>query len=96
MNYAPNGTRWNPGDRVLHDADAKREEMLMRVVGYAGDGRCITVYARANAMNGDNHRRKPARWKNPISHLHDPARFGVTANVRGESLPPRKETNAEG
>jgi hypothetical protein len=81
MNYPPNGTKWKRGDLVLHDADAKRKEMLMRVVEYTGDGRCVTVYAQANVMNGDNHRRKPARWKNDIAVLHDPARFGVPANA---------------
>ena len=78
MNYTPNTTKWIPGDLVLHDADAKSPEMLMRVLGYAGDGRCVTVYANKNKINGDHHRRKPARWKNPISHLHDPERFGVS------------------
>jgi hypothetical protein len=82
MNYPPNETKWKRGDLVLHDADAKRKEMLMRVVEYTGDGRCVTVYAQANAMNGDNHRRKPARWENDIAVLHDPSRFGVHATAR--------------
>jgi hypothetical protein len=77
MNYEPNTIKWKPGDIVIHDADAKSEEMLMRVIGYAKDGRCITVYNRKAAMNGENRRRRPTRWENPITHLHDPARFGL-------------------
>jgi len=79
MNYEANTVKWKPGDLVLHDADAKRTEMLMRVIDYTKDGRCITQYAEANQMNGDGHRRKPERWENPAAHLHDPAQFGVSA-----------------
>lgn len=81
MNYEANTTRWYPGDLVIHDADAKRPEMLMEVLGYAKDGRCQTRYAKATRMNGDSHRRKPETWDNPLSHLHDPARFGIPANA---------------
>ncbi len=81
MNYEANKTQWKVGDLVLHDADAKRPEMLMKVIGYARDGRCKTRYAEANQMNGDalriKMRRKPEVWENGISVLHDPARFGV-------------------
>jgi len=80
MNYEANTRRWEKGDLVLHDADAKRPEMLMRVVGYGPDGRCVTVYAVANEMNKDPQRKKPARWENPSAMLHDPARFGVAVN----------------
>lgn len=82
MNYEANTMRWKVGDLVIHDADAKRTEMLMVVLGYAKDGRCRTRYATGNALNGDERRRKPAIWENPISHLHDPARFGISVDTR--------------
>lgn len=81
MNYEENKTQWKVGDLVLHDADAKRPEMLMKVIGYAKDGRCKTRYAEPNQMNGDalriKMRQKPEVWENGIRVLHDPARFGV-------------------
>lgn len=95
MNYEANKTQWKVGDLVLHDADAKRPEMLMKVVGYARDGRCKTRYAEANQMNGDALRLKLRQeaelWENGISVLHDPARFGVNVvrpNDAGELQPP--------
>jgi len=82
MNYRPNTRAWKPGDLVLHDADAKREEMLMKVIGYTNGGLCRTRYAAANEMNGDalrkRMRQKPEVWENDIRYLHDPSRFGVT------------------
>jgi hypothetical protein len=85
MNYAANTRRWLPGDLVLHDADAKRAEMLMRVVGYQEDGRCVTVYAAANEMNAESRHKKPRRWVNDVSRLHDPGRFGVAASGPAEA-----------
>ena len=77
MNYEENTTRWKIKDLVIHDADAKQPEMLMMVIGYAKDGRCRTIYAQANRMNGDERRRTSQVWENPLSHLHDPKRFGL-------------------
>ena len=92
MNYEANKTQWKVGDLVLHDADAKRPEMLMKVVGYARDGRCKTKYAEANQMNGDalrlKMRQKPEVWENGIRVLHDPARFGVSV------VPPNDPSSA--
>ena len=34
---APNTTRWPVGDFVIHDADAKRADMLMVVTGCSRD-----------------------------------------------------------
>jgi len=82
MNYEPNTRQWNVGDLVLHDADAKRPEMLMRVIGYSRDGECETQYVTRLPMNGNPRR----VWKNGISVLHNPSRFGVIA------VPP-SETN---
>jgi hypothetical protein len=70
--YEANINRWDPGSLVIHDADAKRPEMLMVVVGYTKDGQCITRYSTANDINGGSSRK---RWVNPIEVLHDPSRF---------------------
>jgi hypothetical protein len=34
MIYEPNTTKWTVGTLVIHDCDAKRVDMLMRVMGY--------------------------------------------------------------
>jgi len=85
MNYEPNTTHWNVGDLVIHDADAKRPEMLMKVIGYTPDGRCQTRYAAPNRMNGDEHRiktrRKAELWENGIAVLHAPERFGIAPDA---------------
>lgn len=69
MNYRANERVWQVGDLVLHDADAKRADMLMVVVGYARDGLVRTRYV-------DDGRRGRV-YRNPMAVLHDPARFGV-------------------
>jgi hypothetical protein len=82
MNHEPNTTKWKPGDIVIHDADAKSENMLMVVVGSThtpGSERILTRYVKPNNMNGDKARRRPQTWENPFTHLHDPARFGIAA-----------------
>jgi hypothetical protein len=76
MNYAPNTVDWKRGDLVLHDADAKREDMLMRVLGYTSDGRCQTEYVEAEKRSRWGMGSK-SRLINPLKVLHDPARFGV-------------------
>lgn len=80
MIYEPNTTQWQRGDLVLHDADAKRPEMLMVVTGYARDGRCKTRYKTPCQMNGGRR----TLWLNPVMVLHDPKRFGVSSNEKGE------------
>lgn len=71
MRYDPNTTHWRIGDFVLHDADAKRLDMLMIVIGYTRDGLCKTRYI--------NPTRKRTVWKNELKYLHAPARFNLDA-----------------
>jgi hypothetical protein len=80
MNYEPNTTTWKLDDLVIHDADAKNVNMLMRVIGYTTDGQCRTVYV-------DDTRRRGNVFVNDIKYLHDPARFGIEQRppVHGES-----------
>lgn len=74
MNYEANTTQWKVGDLVLHDADAKRPEMLMKVIGYGRNGECKTQYATQLPMNGNRR----TVWRNEIKALHAPSRFGVS------------------
>ncbi len=71
MNNEPNTTHHAVGDLVIHDADAKTDEMLMRVIGYTSDGKVKTKYANAS--------RGVRTYVNPIEVLHDPDRPDVRA-----------------
>lgn len=70
MNYEPNTRKWEPGELVLHDADAKTVEMLMVVIDYNRDGTVRTRYRNPAVSNRQI-------WVNDLRVLHDPARFGV-------------------
>lgn len=75
MNYEPNTTQWKVGDVVIHDADAKRNDMLMIVVGFSNDGWYKTTYMS---------KLKPQKtYHNELKYLHDPKRFGL--GMRRES-----------
>lgn len=74
MNDTPNTTHWKKGDLVIHDADAKTDKMLMRVIGYTRDGLCKTQYVDRS------HRRTV--YKNEIAFLHDPHRPDIRARWR--------------
>ena len=70
MNYEPNKIDWQVGDLVIHDADAKTADMLMRVVEIGlPDGQLKTEYA--NRKGNEPH------YLNRKGVLHDPARFGI-------------------
>lgn len=71
VNNEPNTTHHAVGDLVIHDADAKTDEMLMRVIGYTSDGKVKTKYANAS--------RGVRTYVNPIEVLHDPDRPDVRA-----------------
>lgn len=73
VNYPPNTQRWQRGDIVIHDKDAKRPEMLMVVQGYHRyTGECRTTY-----LHPDYLQCMQKRYYNDIQYLHDPARFGI-------------------
>lgn len=69
MNYEPNTVQWGVGDLVLHDADAKRPDMLMVVIGTYTDGDVLTRYLINNLPSKS--------YVNPIDCLHDPALFNI-------------------
>lgn len=73
MNYEENTRRWQSGDVVIHDADAKKEEMLMIVRGYdQKTGLCVTNYRQVGYIAG-----MEKKYHNDIKYLHDPKRFGL-------------------
>jgi hypothetical protein len=68
MIYEENRTRWNVGDLVLHDCDAKKAFMLMKVVRVYGE-MVETVYLDRSVSK--------SKWTNNYRSLHDPRRFGI-------------------
>ncbi len=83
MNYEPNATHWQPGDLVVHDADAKEPRMLMKVIGYRKDGLCRTEYIDADVKQKWKRARSGA-LVNELRALHDPRRFGIEMPVAQE------------
>lgn len=75
MNYPPNRTSWNRGDYVLHDADAKRTDMLMRVVRQMPDGRFQTEYVDPD-LRAKWGKGKKSRLINTVEMLHGADLFG--------------------
>jgi hypothetical protein len=78
MNHAPNATEWQPDDFVIHDEDAKRPDMLMRVLGKIKTGTNAGKFRTQYAFPD----RQPRSWRkkiwiNSLDALHDPARFGI-------------------
>lgn len=84
MNYEANTTHWPIGSLVIHDADAKRADMLMRVEGYDREGLCLTRYIaeRVDMRSPRSTPHSKGTWANPLAVLHDPARFGVAVPGR--------------
>jgi hypothetical protein len=73
--YEANTVRWKVGDLVLHDADAKRADMLMRVIGWRNSvwGETVaTQYVTPGAGRGK------AIFENDVKYLHDPRRFAIS------------------
>lgn len=69
MIHPPNTTHWRRGCLAIHDADAKREDMLMVVIGFDRDGLVKTRYV--------SDQRPQRVYANELRFLHDPARFGI-------------------
>lgn len=93
MNYPANRTVWQPGDRtvwqpgdlVVHDCDAKKPRMLIRVVARLPDGQCQTEYVDAELRSRWGEGTK-SRLLNPPAYLHDPALWGIPLDA-GEDDP---------
>lgn len=76
--YPYNTRQWVKDDIVLHMYDAKHPKMFMKVIGYTRDGFCMTQY-----VHPDRSRRI---WNNPISHLLNPADFGMTGGEDADAF----------
>jgi hypothetical protein len=72
--YPANTRLWQVGDLVIHDADAKRADMLMVVIGSNRRGIYRTRYAFPDEQPR-SWRHKV--WHNTLAPLHDPTRFGI-------------------
>ena len=83
MNYEPNTITWQVGDLVIHDADAKTEDYIMRVTGFSRDGLVKTVYHRPPKRMVARHKKKV--WRNELKYLLDPNRFGIEVRNRATS-----------
>ena len=70
MLYEENTVEWKVGDLVIHDADAKKPHMLMRVIRIRPDGQYVTKYIDKRWV------REPP-ISNDKKYLHDPKRFGI-------------------
>jgi hypothetical protein len=77
QNYSPNTVTWPAGSYVIHDFDAKRADMLMRVVEPVEGGKLRTEYVDPQKAKAWGGRGKTSRLVNPIGELHDPARFDI-------------------
>ncbi len=77
MNYPENKEKWERGDIVIHDADAKEHKMLMRVVAFnSRNGRYITRYVYPGWIEGKSSGLSDS-YQNDIKSLHNPRRFGL-------------------
>ncbi len=83
MNYEENNIDWNIGDIVIHDADAKDERMLAKIVEKKETKQGIRY--RILYFNKENNYE---RWWNSIRPLHDTKRFGIDIS---KFIKPNKE-----
>lgn len=72
MPYPRNTQRWITGDLVIHAADAKKPEMLLRVQGYSPQGLVVTRYVHPHHLPGMNR-----RMEFPLEDLLDPKQFNI-------------------
>lgn len=82
MPYPPNTIQWPIGTLVIHAADAKRPEMLMRVVSYTPEGLCRTVYHQPSHRMSSKHQKQA--WANDIASLLDPRDFNIPLTPIGD------------
>ena len=68
MNCEPNTFDWNVGDLVIHDADEKTAEMVMRVIETGCEfGMIRTEYVNEGLP----------QYLNDVKYLHAPGSFGI-------------------
>lgn len=76
MNNKPNTIAWEVGDLVIHDADEKTAEMLMRVIETGCEFDMVkTEYVEDRAAKSS---REMPYYLNDVRYLHDPLLFGIS------------------
>lgn len=76
MNFKANKTQWGPGSIVIHDADAKRKDMLMIVLDL-WTTRSEEIMVRTAYLLQPKRSGKKGTWINRADVLHNPRRFGI-------------------
>lgn len=80
-----NTTNWKAGDVVIHDADAKKPFMLMRIVEVRKPTRTREHVEYVSEYISEEMRErwpgKANRWRNPVEALHDPKGYGIVIPV---------------
>lgn len=91
MNYEENNIHWKIGDIIIHDCDAKRGNMLMKIIktyqDHKGQPRYVCAYIdRIYHMGSKGLSLQEFnvwnRWDNSIKPLHDPKRFNLNAEAQ--------------
>ena len=86
MNYEANNIHWQVGAIVIHDCDAKRPNMLMKVIeryqDATGQPRYVCAYIDDKYHMGSKGLTRKEfnnwnRWDNSIKPLHEPKRFNI-------------------
>jgi len=84
LNYEPNTVDWQVGDLVIHDADAKTKQYLMRVIAVeetcrATDSSPVMEYI-TQSIYPHSIKEKYVKYRvfrNTKEVLHDPKKFGI-------------------
>lgn len=71
MNYPESTTQWKRGDIVIHETDAKKQLMLLKIVLALPGSMYCCKYIYHKEIPTTPHR------KFHISELHDPRKFGI-------------------
>ena len=91
MIHEENKTKWQKGDIVIHDIDAKEHKMLMVVLSVDNTGLARTQYFNIRELVTDYIRKYGSFekipfsklnkylevWLNDVKYLHAPIRFGI-------------------
>lgn len=73
MKYESNTIQWRRGDIVIHHADAKQPDMLMRIIGFTRAGMPKTQYCCKD---------KPRKvYANDLKNLLNPEQFGINPDI---------------
>jgi len=82
MLYEPNTIKWAVGDLVIHDIDAKRIDMVMRVEKVFKNGMILSKYyfprkERCSHCGQLYKKQDNKPYRNHFKYLHDPRKFKI-------------------